>query len=66
MIVGFPGESKEDRRITYSYLSTLRKRYPSLTFNINILSLDVSSPLFKKWYNYERRGKKESKQKCIN
>ncbi len=53
MIVGFPGESKEDRRITYSYLSTLRKRYPSLTFNINILSLDVSSPLFKKWYNYE-------------
>lgn len=53
MIVGFPGETKEDRRITYSYLSTLRKRYPSLTFNINILSLDVSSPLFKKWYNYE-------------
>lgn len=53
MIVGFPGESKEDRRITYSYLSMLRKRYPSLTFNINILSLDVSSPLFKKWYNYE-------------
>lgn len=53
MILGFPGEHKEDRRTTYSYLSTLRKRYPSLTFNINILSLDISSPLFKKWYNYE-------------
>lgn len=53
MIIGFPGETKEDRRITYSYLSFLREKYPLFTFNINILSLDVCSTLFAQWTKYD-------------
>ena len=49
IIIGFPGETLEDRRLTYEYLTSLREKYKSLTFNINILSLDVSSNLFIDW-----------------
>lgn len=52
MIIGFPGETKEDRRLTYDYLSFLKTKYPSFTFNINILSMDVSSKLFEDWSQY--------------
>lgn len=52
IIVGFPGEEIADRQKTYEFLSTLREKYPLVTFNINIFNFDVSSPLFKSWDNY--------------
>lgn len=45
-IVGFPGETPEERQQTYSFLHRIVERYPSVTFNINILGLDVASKLF--------------------
>ncbi len=49
MIIGFPGETDDDRRITYEYLTFLKNNYKHFSFNINLLSLDVSSELFNKW-----------------
>lgn len=46
VIVGFPGESSSDRRETYEFLASIRDRYPSVTFNVNILGFDVASPLY--------------------
>jgi radical SAM superfamily enzyme YgiQ (UPF0313 family) len=47
-IVGFPGETKAQRYETYNFLLGLRKRYGSLlTFNINVLELDVGSDFYK-------------------
>lgn len=45
-IVGFPGETPDERQQTYSFLQRIVGRYPSVTFNINILGLDVASKLF--------------------
>lgn len=53
IIVGFPGETDYDRKLTYDFLTEMKAKYPLVTFNINILNLDVSSQLFKKWYNFE-------------
>lgn len=52
MILGFPQETQGDRKKTYEFLSEMRKRYPLFTFNLNILCLDVSSPLFHQWTEY--------------
>ncbi|CCO23721.1 radical SAM protein [Maridesulfovibrio hydrothermalis] len=52
MIIGFPGEEAADRQRTYEFLSSIREKYPTVTFNINIFNFDVSSPLFKMWDNY--------------
>lgn len=52
MIIGFPTETNEDRRQTYDFLSMLRRRYPSFSFNINILGLDVSSKLYREWESF--------------
>lgn len=53
IIVGFPGETDYDRKLTYDFLKEVKAEYPLVSFNINILNLDVSSTLFKKWYNFE-------------
>lgn len=53
IIVGFPGETDYDRKLTYDFLTEIKAKYPLVTFNINILNLDVSSTLFKKWYSFE-------------
>ena len=45
-IIGFPGETAAERQITYSFLQRIVARYPTVTFNINILGLDVASKLF--------------------
>ena len=47
MIIGFPGESSFDRKKTYDYLQHLCKKYPLVTFNINVFNLDISSDVFK-------------------
>lgn len=53
IIVGFPGETDYDRKLTYDFLSATKSKYPLISFNVNILNLDISSTLFKKWYNFE-------------
>lgn len=53
IIVGFPGETDYDRKLTYDFLREIKSKYPLISFNINILNLDISSTLFRKWYNYE-------------
>lgn len=53
IIIGFPGETNYDRKLTYDFLKKVKSKYPLISFNINILNLDVSSNLFKKWYNFE-------------
>ena len=52
MIVGFPTETSDERYETYEFLEKLNKKYPLMTFNINILGLDVSSELFKNYYKF--------------
>ena len=53
MILGFPRETQGDRQKTYEFLSEMHKKYPLFTFNLNILCLDVSSPLFHHWAEYQ-------------
>ena len=53
MIIGFPTETPQDRNTTYELLWNLKTQYPSFTFNINILGLDVSSKLY---CNFEEYG----------
>lgn len=52
IIIGFPGESDYDRHLTYEFLKKVTANNNLVTFNINILNLDVSSTLFKKWFNF--------------
>lgn len=51
-IIGYPGETEDERRDTYQFLTYLVKKYPSVTFNINILGLDVSSKLFQEYEHF--------------
>lgn len=53
MIVGFPTETIEERVCTYTFLTFLREKYKSVSYNINVLMLDVASDLFK---NFEKYG----------
>lgn len=53
MIIGFPGEEVADRQMTYEFLSYMREKYSSFTFNLNIFNFDVASPLFKLWDRYQ-------------
>lgn len=52
IIIGFPTETVAERQETYEFLCDLKKECPLLTFNVNILGLDVSSELFKEPYKY--------------
>lgn len=56
VIVGFPGETDMEREQTYQFLRYLKKEYENVTFNVNILGLDVSSQLFKNWQHYGITG----------
>lgn len=53
MIIGFPMETALDRRKTYEFLDYLRNKYSYFSFNINVFALDVSSPLFSNWDDYD-------------
>ena len=53
MIVGFPTETDLERKETYAFLRLLRQKFPSFSFNINLLMLDVSSRLYKKFEDYD-------------
>lgn len=52
MIVGFPTETVEERICTYTFLSFLREKYKGVSYNINVLMLDVASDLFKYFKEY--------------
>ena len=53
MIIGFPGETYFDRKATYDFLRSIHEKYPNVTFNINLFGLDIRSPMFVNWTNYE-------------
>lgn len=52
MIVGFPTEQPEERIETYLYLIKLRDQYKHVSYNINILMLDIASDLYKEYSKY--------------
>ena len=52
MMIGFPTETIQDRNITYELLWNLKTQYPSFTFNINILGLDITSKLYSNFEEY--------------
>lgn len=51
-IIGYPGETREERQDTYRFLEQLIEEYPSVTFNINILGFDVASQLFEDYESF--------------
>jgi hypothetical protein len=53
IIIGFPSESDDDRRLTYDLLTKLSMQYPLCTFNINIFGLDISSKVFQYWVDFD-------------
>lgn len=53
IIIGFPGESSYDRKMTYDYLHDICKRYPLVSFNINVFNLDICSYVFKHHNKYK-------------
>lgn len=55
MIIGFPGENVHERKKTYDYLHYLCKKYPLISFNLNIFNLDISSQVFCNPDKYEIR-----------
>lgn len=52
-IIGFPTETESERLETFAFLEYIITKYPSVTFNMNILGFDVASKLFE---NYEDFG----------
>lgn len=53
IIIGFPGETVNDRKCTYDFLRYLHQKYPMVTFNINLFGLDIRSSMFSNWTSYE-------------
>lgn len=53
MIVGYPTETRAERKSTYAYLLMLKRKYVRFSFNVNILMLDVTSKLFKNFSHYD-------------
>lgn len=51
-IVGFPTETPAERAETYAFLQYITKKYPSVTFNVNILGFDVASKLYKNFLDF--------------
>ena len=53
IIIGYPTETQREREETYKFLSYLVNKYPYFSFNINILSLDISSKLYTSWEKFD-------------
>lgn len=51
-IIGYPGETDDERQDTYRFLEYLVGAYPSVTFNINVLGFDVASRLFEEYESF--------------
>lgn len=53
IIIGYPTETQREREETYKFLIYLVNKYPYFSFNINILSLDISSMLYLSWEKFD-------------
>lgn len=53
VIIGFPGETSEERNRTITFLKYLKDSYPLFSYNINILELDISSKLYHDFAEYD-------------
>ena len=53
VIIGFPGETSEERNRTIIFLKYLKDSYPLFSYNINILELDISSKLYHDFAEYD-------------
>lgn len=51
-IIGYPSETENERAETYNFLEYLYTNYTLFTYNINILNLDITSKMFKKFVDY--------------
>ncbi|HTU12429.1 MAG TPA: radical SAM protein [Allosphingosinicella sp.] len=51
-IIGFPTETVEERQQTFDFLGHIVRKYPSVTFNINVLGFDVGSKLFERYEEF--------------
>ena len=53
LILDFPGETHSDRMATFDFLRQLKKKYPSLTFNLNRFMLDITSKIFTRYETFD-------------
>lgn len=53
IIIGFPGETPADRVKTYRLLGELKAEYPAVSFNINLLGLDIASELYRRFERFD-------------
>jgi hypothetical protein len=51
-IVGFPTETDAERAETFAFLQYIIGKYPSVTFNMNVLGFDVGSKLFENYQDF--------------
>lgn len=49
VIIGYPTETADERRMTYIFLEHLCQHFKNFSFNINIFGFDIKSPLFSSW-----------------
>ncbi len=47
IIIGFPGESAIERKMTFDFLNDLCFKYNLVSFNINVFNLDIRSYVYK-------------------
>lgn len=52
LMIGFPTETEAERRATYRFTEYLHKKYDNVSFNINLLGLDISSELYREWQSF--------------
>jgi len=52
-IIGFPTETQKERNETLEFLLGLKKKFPSLTFNVNKFMLDVSSKVYAEYEKFD-------------
>ena len=52
VIIGFPGETINNRRQTYDFLRKICSDNPYVSFNINVYQMDVASHVFQEWTTF--------------
>ena len=53
VMVGFPTETQKERKDTFDFLYALKKKYSSLTFNVNKFMLDVTSKIYADYEKFD-------------
>ncbi|MCF8296773.1 MAG: radical SAM protein [Saprospiraceae bacterium] len=57
VIIGFPGETREEMQQTLDFISKIKSKHPKFTFTINIFESDISSPIFTNKEKYNLQSK---------